>query len=52
MESTQDLTFKHEDLIVSRCGYTGEDGFEVSIGNNVVEAFMDRLWSVKDSEGQ
>lgn len=51
MEATQDLTYKDEDLIVSRCGYTGEDGFEISIGNNVVESFMNRLWKVQEADG-
>jgi len=51
MESTQDLMFKHDEIIVSRCGYTGEDGFEVSIPNRQVTAFMDRLLDVQDGEG-
>lgn len=50
MESTQDLKFKHDDIIVTRCGYTGEDGFEVSLPNSQVEAFMDKIWTVKDDK--
>jgi aminomethyltransferase len=52
MESTQDLTYKHENIIVTRCGYTGEDGFEVSIPNTLVSNFMDSLLSTKDEAGQ
>ena len=32
---------------VSRCGYTGEDGFEISVPDSCVEAFVDHLQSIK-----
>ena len=51
MESTQDLKFGGESLIVTRCGYTGEDGFEVSLPNSQIEAFMEAIWEIKDGEG-
>lgn len=51
MESTQDLKFDKQDTIVTRCGYTGEDGFEVSVPNSHIEAFMEGLWKVKDGSG-
>lgn len=41
MESTQDLKFGGQDLIVTRCGYTGEDGFEVSVPNSQIEHFVE-----------
>lgn len=51
MESTRDIQFMHDDIIVSRCGYTGEDGFEVSLPNHHIEEFMDALFDVKDQNG-
>lgn len=48
MESTQDLKFNAHATIVSRCGYTGEDGFEISVRNEDIEAFMESLWKVTD----
>lgn len=50
MESTQDIKFQGKSAIVSRCGYTGEDGFEISIINSDIEAFMEGLWAIKDPE--
>ena len=52
MESTQELKFDKQNTIVTRCGYTGEDGFEVSLPNSHVEAFMDKLWTIKDGAEQ
>ena len=52
MESTQDLKFNGKPIIVSRCGYTGEDGFEVSVINADIEQFMDKLWEPKDGNGE
>ena len=52
MESTNALTFQNQPIIVSRCGYTGEDGFEVSVRNEDIEAFMEALWKLKDADGE
>ena len=52
MESTRDLSFAGHPMIVSRCGYTGEDGFEISVRNDDIEAFMEALWKVKGSSGE
>ena len=38
-------TKKHDDVIISRTGYTGEDGFEVSIKNDSVVDFWISLCS-------
>ena len=35
---------------VSRCGYTGEDGFELSIPEQSVLTFIERLTMIKDSK--
>ena len=41
------------DIIVSRCGYTGEDGFEVSVPNGNAESFLDALMEqFCDDEGK
>lgn len=48
MEATRDIKFNGNATIVSRCGYTGEDGFEISVQNSDIEAFMEALWAVKD----
>ena len=48
MESTRDIKYKGNATIVSRCGYTGEDGFEISVQNSDIEAFMEALWAIKD----
>ena len=42
MESTL-IKYKNETLIISRSGYTGEDGFEISIPNIVIENFISDL---------
>ena len=37
--------FKYNDLdiYITRSGYTGEDGFEISINNKIVESFVEKL---------
>ena len=37
---------------LSRCGYTGEDGFEVSVPNSAVLNFVEHLRSVKGEKGK
>lgn len=37
--------YRSKPIIVSRCGYTGEDGFEVSVPHSEIEQFMDDLLS-------
>ena len=50
---SEEMTYKKENakIRLSRCGYTGEDGFEVSIPNKSVVNFVEHLRSVKDQEG-
>ena len=43
MTCTNDIKFDGAKLMFSRCGYTGEDGFEVSVPNDKVEHFMEAL---------
>ena len=35
--------YKDQEIIISRSGYTGEDGFEISIPNIILKSFMDQL---------
>jgi len=39
------FTYLDESIYVTRSGYTGEDGFEISIKNENVEAFVEQLIS-------
>ena len=41
-----------QDLIITRCGYTGEDGFEVLVPNDVAEKFATRLLEVKNEANE
>jgi aminomethyltransferase len=41
--------FDGKPLILSRCGYTGEDGFEVSVINADIEKFVHKLLAVKEN---
>ena len=34
-------------VFISRSGYTGEDGFEISILNNIAENFVQKLFKMK-----
>ena len=45
--SSKELNYKKENVTIrlSRCGYTGEDGFEVSVPHLVIESFMNDLLS-------
>lgn len=42
------INYKGVDLLVSRTGYTGEDGFEISIPDNMVNEFCSSLLSFKE----
>ena len=46
------IQYKGKDLRVSRCGYTGEDGFELSIPGDIVIDFVDTLQSKKDADSE
>lgn len=41
--SCGDAVWQNEDLIVSRCGYTGEDGFEISVPHSIIDSFVETL---------
>ena len=51
MTANLDHKFSGSNLIVSRCGYTGEDGFEVSVPNANAESFMEALLAPTCEEG-
>ncbi len=36
------------DVLLCRCGYTGEDGFEISVHNDKIEKFWDFLLEHKE----
>ena len=48
MQSTE-MNYKkaNKTIRVSRCGYTGEDGFELSVPNSCVQDFVEHLQSFK-----
>ena len=39
-------------VIATRCGYTGEDGFEISVPNSKAVALADLLMRIKDDKGE
>ena len=43
--------FEGSDLMINRLGYTGEDGFEVSVPAHVATEFTQRLISMEDQDG-
>lgn len=49
MTANFDHKFDGGNIIVSRCGYTGEDGFEVSVPNANAESFMEALLEPSDN---
>tara|TARA_Y100001970_G_scaffold57546_1_gene72909 strand:- start:3652 stop:4758 length:1107 start_codon:yes stop_codon:yes gene_type:complete len=42
------LKYKNNNLILSRSGYTGEDGFELSVPNDLAENFLKNILISKD----
>ena len=42
------FAYDHEQFFVSRCGYTGEDGYEVSIKDRYAEEFISKLLKFED----
>ena len=42
------FTYENEQFFVSRCGYTGEDGYEVSIKDRYAEEFISKLLKFED----
>ena len=49
--TSKELKYKDSIIRVSRCGYTGEDGFEVSVPEKLTMTFVEGLESGKDSNG-
>ena len=45
--NSQTITYLNENIIITRSGYTGEDGFEISIPNNIVNIFLNKLLELK-----
>lgn len=48
--SLRPVTVDGTDVVVARCGYTGEDGFEISVPSESAEAFARRLIEQPDVE--
>lgn len=49
--TSQEIKFQDSIIRVSRCGYTGEDGFEVSVPEKQIFNFVTALEASKDSNG-
>ena len=49
--TSKELNYKGSVIRVSRCGYTGEDGFEVSVPEKLISKFVANLEAGKDAEG-
>jgi aminomethyltransferase len=45
------LNYKDDKIRVSRCGYTGEDGFEVSVPEKYAHVLAEALENKKDQSG-
>lgn len=44
MQFFKDSSYFGKEITFYRTGYTGEDGFEISVPNSIVEAFCDKLF--------
>ena len=42
------INFLNHEIIISRSGYTGEDGFELAIPNKIIKDFIIKLFKNKD----
>lgn len=49
--TSKEMKYKGQTIRVSRCGYTGEDGFEVSVPEKLAIPFVKGLESTKDKSG-
>ena len=49
--TSKELKYKDKTIRVSRCGYTGEDGFEVSVPEGIVHTFAEELGAHKEASG-
>lgn len=49
--TSKEMKYKDKIIRVSRCGYTGEDGFEVSVPENLSLTFAEELGHGKDQDG-
>lgn len=49
--TSKELGFDGQTIRVSRCGYTGEDGFEVSVPEKSILNFVSALGDLKESNG-
>lgn len=49
--TSKEMKYKGDTIRVSRCGYTGEDGFEVSVPENNIAEFADTITNYKDKTG-
>lgn len=49
--TSREHTYKGDTIRISRCGYTGEDGFEVSVPEKLIIPFVNQLEAGKDATG-
>lgn len=50
--TSQEMQYMGKTIRVSRCGYTGEDGFEISVPESIALSFAKALDSAKDPSGE
>ena len=43
------INYKNENILISRSGYTGEDGFEIFIPNTVITEFIKKILSYEET---